>query len=165
MIPRCIAFSSQRSFQYKILASIKGRLLIFDVCERFYNDGVVPYDWLHANVCPIYKTGTGKAPVNYRPISLRPTCIACTIFEHIVTSSVVSHLDNQAILVDNQHGFRRGRSCETQLTEHTHAVPDQCCAGPVAYTVLSAGPLRCGLATFPTSTSARETVGAKKEIK
>ena len=32
----------------------------------------------------------------------------------------MSHLDNQAILVDNQHGFRRGRSCETQLAELTH---------------------------------------------
>ena len=21
--------------------------------ERSYNDGVVPYDWLHANMCPI----------------------------------------------------------------------------------------------------------------
>ena len=88
------------------------------IYERSYNDGMVPYDWLHANVCPIYKKGTRKAPVNYRPISL--TCIACKIFEHIVTSSVMSHLDNQAILVDNQHGFRRGRSCETQLTELTH---------------------------------------------
>ena len=62
--------------------------------------------------------GNKESPVNYRPISL--TCIACRIFEHIVTSSVMSHLDNQAILVDNQHGFRRGRSCETQLTELTH---------------------------------------------
>ena len=88
------------------------------IYERSYNDGVVPYDWLHATVCPIYKKGTRKAPVNYRPISL--TCIACKIFEHIVTSSVMSHLDNQAILVDNQHGFRRGRSCETQLTELMH---------------------------------------------
>ena len=32
----------------------------------------------------------------------------------------MSHLDNQKILLDNQHGFRRGRSCETQLTELTH---------------------------------------------
>ena len=88
------------------------------IYERSYNDGVVPYDWLHANVCPIYKKGTRKAPVNYRPISL--TCIACKLFEHIVTSSVMSHLDNQKILLDNQHGFRRGRSCETQLTELTH---------------------------------------------
>ena len=61
---------------------------------------------------------TRKAPVNCRPISL--TCIAYKIFEHIVTSSAMSHLDNRAILVDNQHGFRRGRSCETQLTELTH---------------------------------------------
>ena len=39
-------------------------------------------------------------------------------------------------------------------------VPDQGCAGPVAYIIR--GPLRRGLATFATSTGARETVGAKK---
>ena len=27
----------------------------------------------------------------------------------------MSHLDNYNILVDYQHGFRKGRSCETQL--------------------------------------------------
>ena len=32
----------------------------------------------------------------------------------------MSHIDNQEILLDKQHGFRRGRSCETQLTELTH---------------------------------------------
>ena len=60
----------------------------------------------------------GKLRKNYRPIAL--TCIACKLFEYIVTSSVMSHLDNQKILLDNQHGFRRGRSCETQLTELKH---------------------------------------------
>ena len=31
---------------------------------------MVPYDWLHANVCRIYMKGTRKASLNYRPTSL-----------------------------------------------------------------------------------------------
>ena len=40
----------------------------------------------------------------------------CKIFEHIVSSNVVKHLDVNQILYDLQHGFRSKRSCETQLT-------------------------------------------------
>ena len=55
---------------------------------------------------------------NYRPISL--TCIASTLFEHIVTSNLVGHPGNHGILYEKQHGFRKGRSCESQLREFTH---------------------------------------------
>ena len=51
---------------------------------------------------------------NYRPISL--TCILCKLLEHIVTSTVVKHLDQNKILYDLQHGFRAKRPYETQLT-------------------------------------------------
>ena len=34
----------------------------------------------------------------------------------------MAHYNKHDILVDNQHGFRRGRSCETQLTITTHAI-------------------------------------------
>ena len=40
------------------------------------------------------------------------------------------------------------------------SVPDQGCAGPVAY-IIRGAPWR-GLATFATLTGARETVGAKR---
>ena len=46
--------------------------------------------------------------MNYRPVSL--TCITCKLFEHIL-----AHLEDHNILTDLQHGFRSGRSCETQL--------------------------------------------------
>lgn len=35
--------------------------------------------------------------------------------EHIVTKHIISHLENNNILYDLQHGFRHSRSCETQL--------------------------------------------------
>ena len=81
------------------------------IFERTYREGVVPEDWRRANICPIYKKkGARKDPANYRPISL--TCIANKLFEQIVTSNL--------ILYEKQHGFRKGRSCESQLLELTH---------------------------------------------
>ena len=64
---------------------------------------------------PIFKGGNkdlSKAE-NYRPISL--TSITCKVLEHIIHKNVISHLDQQRILTDVQHRFRKSRSCETQL--------------------------------------------------
>ena len=75
----------------------------------------IPEDWRHARVSPQYKTGKNNrsVPANYRPISL--TCIVCKIMEHCVTSHLMGHLDKHNLLTDYQHGFRKKRSCETQL--------------------------------------------------
>ena len=51
--------------------------------------------------------------MNYRPVSL--TCIACKLFKHIICKHILAHLEDHKILTDLQHGFRSGRSCETQL--------------------------------------------------
>ena len=40
----------------------------------------------------------------------------CKILEHIICSSIYTHLEENKILTDVQHGFRKRRSCETQLT-------------------------------------------------
>lgn len=37
--------------------------------------------------------------------------------EHIIASSMMIHLENNNILYDLQHGFRKNRSCETQLLQ------------------------------------------------
>ena len=41
----------------------------------------------------------------------------CKLLEHIIVSAVMRRFEENSILTDNQHGFRRGRSCETQLLE------------------------------------------------
>ena len=37
--------------------------------------------------------------------------------EHIITSHIIGHADRNNILYLLQHGFRKSRSCETQLVE------------------------------------------------
>ena len=91
------------------------------------NTGVVPRDWRCANVSPVYKKGEKYIAENYRPISL--TCICCKLMEHIVTSHIMSHADNNSILYPLQHGFRSKRSCETQLVEFVQDITCNMAAG------------------------------------
>jgi hypothetical protein len=86
--------------------------LIFNASLR---QGIVPSEWKEAIINPTYKPGKndrGNAE-NYRPISL--TSISCKILEHIIHSNVIKHLEYKSILTDTQHGFRKRRSCVTQL--------------------------------------------------
>jgi len=83
--------------------------------------GTVPSDWKQANITPVFKKGERFKASNYRPVSL--TCICSKLMEHVVVSQMMKHFDEHSILVDCQHGFRKRRSCETQLlglTEELH---------------------------------------------
>ena len=77
------------------------------------DQGEIPTDWKEALVVPIFKKVDKHQASNYRPVSL--TSITCKLLEHIIHSSIMKHFDKHKILNDNQHGFRKKRSCETQL--------------------------------------------------
>jgi hypothetical protein len=81
--------------------------------QNSLNCGKIPDEWKKAHIFPLFKKGDKSNVENYRPISL--TCIACKLLEHIVHSSTMDFLDSNNILTPSQHGFRQGRSCETQL--------------------------------------------------
>ena len=73
----------------------------------------VPGDWKCANVTTVFKKGSKKEACNYRPVSL--TYVPCKILEHIIFHHIMGHLDAHHVLVNYQHGFRQGHSCESQL--------------------------------------------------
>ena len=75
-------------------------------------DGIIPADWTKANVSPIHKKGSRLLAENYRPISL--TSQLCKVFE-IIMREAVTHLENLHLIFESQHGFRRGRSCLSNL--------------------------------------------------
>ena len=54
-----------------------------------------------------------KMASNYRPISL--TSIVGKLMETILRNQIVKHLEAYNLISDSQHGFRRGRSCLTNL--------------------------------------------------
>ncbi len=73
----------------------------------------LPSDWKNALVAPLFKKGERYKASNYRPVSL--TSICCKSLEHIIHHHIINHLETLGILSDAQHGFRKRRSCETQL--------------------------------------------------
>ena len=81
--------------------------------QQSLDEGRVPDDWKQQRVHPIFKKGSRSDPANYRPVAL--TSILCKSLEHIFASHLHKHLEKHSWLVSFQHGFRKFRSCETQL--------------------------------------------------
>ena len=94
--------------------------LAFEIAPMFQvlfraslNQASISAEWKTANVVPIYKKGEKNKAENYRPVSL--TSVTCKMPEHILCSNIMTHLESNNILHDAQHGFRKRRSCESQL--------------------------------------------------
>ena len=80
------------------------------------NNGVYPDVLKRDNVVPIFKRKGKKTFVeNYRGISIQP--ILAKVFEGFVNRALRSHLSN--LIVDNQHGFMKSKSCVTNLTSYS----------------------------------------------
>jgi len=88
------------------------------IFQKSLNTGLLPDDWLKANVSSVYKKGDKHLAENYRPISL--TSVACKLLEHVICKHLVSHLESNKILTNLNHGFRSGYSCDSQLLTTLH---------------------------------------------
>ncbi len=95
---------------------IENLIKIFNSMKNCY----VPLDWKLANVTLIHKKGDKSQAENYKPISL--TSVVGKLLETIVTNHISNHLESNNLLKDNQHGFRRHRSCLINLLEFFHEV-------------------------------------------
>jgi hypothetical protein len=84
--------------------------ILADIFATPLVEGNIPTDWRNVSVSPVFKKGSRTNPSNYMPISL--TCICCKIMEHILVSNIMTFLDNNNLLYQNQHGFRSKLSCE-----------------------------------------------------
>ena len=89
-----------------------------DLFRYNLDTGELPNEWKIANITPIYKKGKKADPNNYRPVSL--TSAVCKMMERLVRDELENHLEKQGLLSPSQHGFRKGRSCCTQLLEVIH---------------------------------------------
>ncbi|BHF83910.1 hypothetical protein SprV_0902705800 [Sparganum proliferum] len=99
----------------KLLKELAGELSkpLSMLFQASFEAGYLPADWKSARITPIYKGGSKVLANNYRPISL--TSICCKIMEKIIKREIMHFLEEYNLLCDAQHGFRRGRSCVTNL--------------------------------------------------
>ena len=83
--------------------------------NKVLGEGIAPENWKLAYVTPIFKKGSKGEPGNYRPVSL--TCVVGKLFERLIKRAICEHLETNNLLSPDQHGFRPGRSCTTNLLE------------------------------------------------
>ncbi len=81
--------------------------------KKSMSSGELPPVWKCAFITPVFKNGDKTAVENYRPISV--TCAICLIFERLIKADLMSHLNRNGLLTDQQFGFRAKRSVEAQL--------------------------------------------------
>nr|VZI25743.1 unnamed protein product [Spirometra erinaceieuropaei] len=99
----------------KILKEIAGELSkpLSMLFHTSFETGYLPPHWKSAWITPLYKGGSRVSANNYRPVSL--TSICCKIMEKIIKQQLMQFLEQNHLLSDSQHGFRKGRSCVTNL--------------------------------------------------
>ena len=76
-----------------------------------------PNSWKKALVIPIPKQGNLTQVKNFRPISLLP--LPGKILEKLVHKQIANHLESEALLIEEQHGFRRGHSTIHSVAQFT----------------------------------------------
>lgn len=104
----------------KILKNISPSLspILCALFSQSLTSHTIPHDWRVARVVPIFKSGDRSLPLNYRPISLTNTI--CKLLEHVIYTQIINYLEEHSIIFKQQHGFRKGYSCDTQLAGFAH---------------------------------------------
>jgi len=77
------------------------------------NNGTPPADWKRAVVLPVHKGGDRSLVTKYKPVSL--TSVVCKQMEHVIASYLRQVWDKNDWLYEEQHGFRPGYLCESQV--------------------------------------------------
>ena len=101
-------------FLKKCKASLSKTL--FHLWRDCLDQGITPRKLKEGHIIPIHKGGHQGVAANYRPVALTSHLIK--IFEKVIRSYLVSFLEENNIFNPDQHGFRLGRSCLSQLLTH-----------------------------------------------
>ena len=98
----------------------------------FHNE-IFPEEWARGLIYPLFKGGPAEArldPNKYRGITLL-SCVGKT-YTSILNHRLYNYCENNGILIDEQAGFRRGRSSSDQLyiltetIKHNRPKPTYC---------------------------------------
>ena len=84
--------------------------------QECYDRGLTPTCLKMAYIIPIHKGGVKSVAANFRPVAL--TSHLVKLFEKVVRGKIVRFMDENMKFNDNQHGFRSGRSCLSELIAH-----------------------------------------------
>ena len=98
---------------------VEAVVILFRACT---DTVTIPKVWKSANVSALFKNGSKTEPFNYRPVAL--TCVICKVYEQIVRSSMIDFLEGKLSIHHYQHGFKKKKSCLTNLLETFDSIID-----------------------------------------
>lgn len=90
---------------------------IFNLCIEF---GIFPAGLKISVIKPLFKNGDKHLVGNYRPVALIP--IISKIFEKIIYDALYSFLEKKEILINEQKGFRKGKSINLAIFDFLQKV-------------------------------------------
>ena len=97
----------------------KTEKLIAPVLVKLFNkcmdNGIFPDSLKIASIIPLHKGGVKNEATNYRPISLLP--LFSKIFEKVIKHRLITFLDKNNLITDNQFGFRKSHSTELAVID------------------------------------------------
>ena len=83
------------------------------IMNKAWRAEATPQDWKDGIICPIWKDGDKRDPLNYRGITL--LCVAAKVFCLILNQRLSSWCEENGKMSDEQGGFRKGRGCVDQI--------------------------------------------------
>ena len=89
---------------------------LYIIWRKSLDSGEIPSVFKISNITPVHKGGPRQIPKNYRPVALTSHLIK--VFEKIIRNELVNFIERNDLMNPNQHGFRAGRSCLSQLLQH-----------------------------------------------
>ena len=104
----------------KCISALKLPLTI--LWKESLRNNVIPSQMKMGTITPIYKGGPRSVPKNYRPVTL--TSHVIKLFERVIVEKVMKYMDEKDLFNAGQHGFRRNRSCLSQLLQHYQKLLD-----------------------------------------
>lgn len=116
----------------KLIKEAKNELssVLVHVINSSFVSGKFPDLLKISKVVPIYKSSDPELVSNYRPISLLSSI--SKVFEKIVCNRLVNFLEENNILDDTQHGFRKGKSTISAAVNFIESVIDSLDEGDLA---------------------------------
>ena len=90
--------------------------MLSNILRCTLDSGEIPKVLKLAYVTPVHKGDSRSLPENFRPVSLTSHLIKT--LERVIRKSLVSHLERNGFMDENQHGSREKRSTLSQLLQH-----------------------------------------------
>ena len=105
---------ASKILKYAFLVLVPQLMYLFNLT---FQSSKFPERWKRATIIPLFKGGDRTRVGNYRPVSLLP--LPGKLLEKIVHRNMSNFMENNEILTELQHGFRKGLSTVSAVAELT----------------------------------------------